>query len=713
MHFKLVDQIFDWFVLTLTFFLVHFIFLPETDYSPTENPKLIATMVVISIAIVFRIFRFVTEKEKTILIPSNFYVMATVALLFSNFASSFLAPSSELAFFGSPYMPTGALLSQIVVFCLALYLVLRRKHYSLKTIARFLFAAGFLVAVIGILQRFGIDLIRIWPLDFVLDRSSSTQGNPVPYGIFLGTTILMSLGLFTMSLYSVAIFPKLVYGAGILIQIFGLWLSASRAPIVFTLVGIALLSALQFYIHSKRIGDTTSTSPSNHRPAMMIGFFTLLLVIVGIGILTSEHSQSSIDRFTKKPFVKSISDRLAVAQVGVEATLMSRPFFGYGPAHFNYLYGKNKPPEHNRLEGWNETWLKAHNEFAEVIVAQGLIGFLIYITLILSPFFFFFRNLRELTQKKTLELYLLPAFLVVHATYVLNNIFMFHFFSNLVLSTVIPCLLFTEFSKPVKNLMRTKKINYLLVILILPVIAVNYHVIQQYRGNKLFMSAKLANNRLNSTDAIVTLNQALSVNPDNSYFCLNLVIFANIAVKDPNKILLQTNQKAIDESIEICANATRKKLNGVELFSLADNVLFLSSFDNRLRPVGEKLLLESLELLPTELRIFIGSAARFVQLRDYEKASKFTDEGLQQRPNSVELLALSIMLATIQKKLSIDDHCKKFVDLYTTHLALYTKANDFKQIDSLISFLKERDDQNCLPALTQLNDSLKLSKLKE
>lgn len=252
----------------------------------------------------------VEQPSRWIVAAATIYVAATVittALSQSFFISLWGEVSGQ---FGYSLYTT---LSYFVLFAVIVtHLKTRRQLYRLLTV---LVAAGFLVAVYGIVQRYEGDLLNVGEAGSV--RVASTMANPVFTGAALVGTTTLSLGLarallgsrdVTSGRAAAAVLLALVVGAGHLLAVWftdsrGSWLIGVPAGLVALLALPAVFDALESMVRRRSL------------PADLL-LLTCFLVVLTAAVLAAQLDVIGIEDFAGASMVRALA-----ALVGVLAFL--------------------------------------------------------------------------------------------------------------------------------------------------------------------------------------------------------------------------------------------------------------------------------------------------------------------------------------------------------------------------------------------------------
>lgn len=226
-------------------------------------------------------------------------------------------------------------------------------------------------------------------------RVTSVFGNPILYantalfGIFIGGYLYSK----TQGMWRyVSIF--LAIGAGIAVI-----MTQTRGAILGVIAGLIACAVL--YSIKKR----PSKKIMNRTAGALMGVIVILIAIQG----TSISSTLGLDRILTTNYLESsASQRLLMWKSALQG-VSQKPLFGWGPENYDYFFDKNFDPQHVAF-GLSQTWSdRAHNEFIDMLIMQGVLGLLLYIGL----FIYALKILYEKSAKDT-SLYWLFGLIIAY-----------------------------------------------------------------------------------------------------------------------------------------------------------------------------------------------------------------------------------------------------------------------------------------------------------
>ncbi len=252
------------------------------------------------------------------------------------------------------------------------------QYKSLLTFCYLLLCTGFLVSLYGILQHFGIDN-HFWVQDSSA-RVFSTLGQPN----WLAAWLVMLLPLSWVFYLS----SKKAWLTAV-----GWWLSAGFfASFWFTyslsgLLGVAAALVVFVALIPKKLFFKNKV-----KSFLLIAGY--LLVVTAFPGLITRRVQELKKQVNVTPQVyaaqssrgsgDTLEIRLIVWRGALEVWQSSfkNMLIGTGPETFAYAFLPHRPRELNQTSEWDFLYNKAHNEYIDILLEHGLLGFVAYVGLI-------------------------------------------------------------------------------------------------------------------------------------------------------------------------------------------------------------------------------------------------------------------------------------------------------------------------------------------
>ncbi|MBN1900700.1 O-antigen ligase family protein [Candidatus Sumerlaeota bacterium] len=291
---------------------------------------------------------------------------------------------------------------------------------------------GFLVAVYGLCQYFEMDFIFKWFRYDIKDKIArnyiiSTIGNPEYLGSYLAPLVLLCLPeLLENRHWGI----RLLAFVAIIVFISALLLSGTRGALLAMGAGtIPILVFIYREAHARKRFRILATLGS-------LGVFMIaFLVIFSFPNPLNRHNQAILQRFKNLANLHSTSMKERILFYSIGSELITRaPAFGVGEGMFRvsfypaleWLSEKDDRGGVSRflVELKNRVAENAHNDFLQIWIENGTVGFLIF-TLTMT---FLFAQAFSLVFRKTLPLKerrLLGAFSAAALCLFLNATFSF------------------------------------------------------------------------------------------------------------------------------------------------------------------------------------------------------------------------------------------------------------------------------------------------
>lgn len=352
----------------------------------------------------------------------------------------------------------GGLLSIITYTVLYYAFVSNRNLINLKRLLLFALSSGLVVAMYGILEKFGIDA-HMWVQD-VRARVFSTLGQPnwlaafldilLPLGLAIGLQVfLQNKNLFSNISKTnfltdkkarplfLCVFISLVFYACLLFTrsrsgFLGFWV----ADAVFW-IGVIYFSNKRSEVRNflKEIKEKFSLRSNNKNILSSFLILHISFLILNFFITTpfSQYNKIATQQiFSSKPVVEEttapvgdsvinvgITDSAKIRQIVWKGALdiaKAYPLFGTGPETFAYSYYKFRPVEHNLTSEWDFLYNRAHNEFLNIAATQGFLGLGIYLLLIFLISVWILIYAIKKPEQRLLLLAFLAAYTSIHIT---------------------------------------------------------------------------------------------------------------------------------------------------------------------------------------------------------------------------------------------------------------------------------------------------------
>ncbi len=332
-----------------------------------ELPKVLLFFILSGIWIILYVCSlifFKSENYKPTKISESFlFKILMFGLVFFVFISNIFSLYFPSTLFGIVERGNGFILfCQMIIFTYLFCINFLTDFKRRVVFYRILVLGAFLISLICILQKFGIDpVLNLYNIDFLVGRVFGTFGNPnyvATYFVF----IFPILGILIYEKSENKI-NKYFYLGVFLICLIALFFTESRAGILGFLVSMILV----IYFSLKKIN-------------LKYLFFGLVLGILILFLLNLNFS--TINRFVPNTSnMRSLNTRLLLWENGIKL-ISERFLIGYGMDTFYSSGLKNVDPKILRFENLNDRPDRFHNHFLDFIYENGVLAFLFYLALV-------------------------------------------------------------------------------------------------------------------------------------------------------------------------------------------------------------------------------------------------------------------------------------------------------------------------------------------
>ena len=369
----------------------------ESTFFPYVTGKAIYARTLIQISFLVWIIRLITAEK--IYLSFSWLVFFAVGLT----AVSILTSLFGVSFTHSLWSNYERMQGLIDMIHWSAFLLMTVSTFNISEFLRLVLPANFiiitLVAVLGIFQYYGVFLsLNFLEYSGQNLRIDSTLGNPTYLGSVCGINIFIGLLLIcskfiekpsseatqtrairrrvsqTTSSFatSMSYLPHLLIITTIFINLYALFLSGTRASILAILISFLTTALLcGFYKPNFMMA----------RKLIVAGIFALLILLTAffgykestvVSSFTKLHP--TLDRFSGLSlYESSVAGRYETWKTGLKS-FSDKPLLGWGTDNFMTAWAMN----HDGSSQSDERFDQAHNKAVEVLVTNGLIGFLMY-----------------------------------------------------------------------------------------------------------------------------------------------------------------------------------------------------------------------------------------------------------------------------------------------------------------------------------------------
>jgi O-antigen ligase/tetratricopeptide (TPR) repeat protein len=311
------------------------------------------------------------------------FIIASLLAL-SYFVSTLLGVLPSGSWWGSYARGQGtySLLGYFVIFAITVFTL--RDREQIERILITIVLTSIPIVIYGFAQKLKLDPVS-WDMDFSM-RIASTLGNP----IFLGSYLIMVMPIIVyLLLVSHSIYQRLFYLILLLSQFLCLILTQSRGPLLGLIIGMFLFTVLGGLAFRKKVIVWSSFTIV----ALVIVFF----IVLGMPNSPLEGIKPRIGRLGRMFEARegAAQVRLLIWQgiIKMVKSDYTRAIIGYGPENMFIPYHKYSPTELVISENRIAFPDRAHNEFFDTLITNGISGTFVYLLLFAAIIFYTFKHL--------------------------------------------------------------------------------------------------------------------------------------------------------------------------------------------------------------------------------------------------------------------------------------------------------------------------------
>lgn len=269
--------------------------------------------------------------------------------------------------------------------------------------------AGTITAIYGLFQYFGWAQIHQGS-----SRIDASLGNSAYMAVY------MLIHVFISAYFAIVNFPKnkiLFYLYSVLSVLFSfiLFQTATRGTIIGWVAGIIVACFIYAVWGRKEKGQ------SNLSRAISGGVILLIIILTTAFYLNKDAVWIKNSEVLSRLASISIKDTRTQARGYIWPMAINGSFetvktslIGWGQENFNYVFNKNYNPKMWAHELWFD---RAHNVYLDWLIAGGLLGLVLYLSLYITSFIYIIRSNLSLGQKS--------ALIALLVGYSIHNVFVF------------------------------------------------------------------------------------------------------------------------------------------------------------------------------------------------------------------------------------------------------------------------------------------------
>ncbi|MFA6918199.1 MAG: O-antigen ligase family protein [Candidatus Gracilibacteria bacterium] len=307
--------------------------------------------------------------------------------------STVFSITPQLSFWGSSYRLQGLYTHLTYLVLFVIFLNSLRDKESQEIFLKMTLGIGTIVAIHAILQQLGMGTFGEDSMNITVGRSFSTLGNPN----FMAQFLIFPLWA---GMYFVAKNKgekRLMYVILVLLIAGGILFSKSRASMLGIVISAGLLTV--FLLRIKRI----------YKYIFVLAMFSAFVLFV---VFIATNMQSLMARF--------------YIWKGTFGIIKDHWFIGSGLETFKTVFQKVQPKELMAVEEAYALADRAHNGILDLLVSQGIVGLLAYVSIIIGIFYKILRKIKE-------GGFILWAMMAALLSAIISNLFSFYMTTDYVM----------------------------------------------------------------------------------------------------------------------------------------------------------------------------------------------------------------------------------------------------------------------------------------
>lgn len=600
-------------------------------------------------------------------------------------------------------------------FVIASVALWKKEHWF--TFIKLSLFVSLLSAFYGFLQKTNIDWVigsggRL--------KIFGTIGNPALFAGYMIVNAFLALTMFFSPQSSYM--GKNFYGWVSVIDSFAVLLTGVRGSVLAVVVGIVLFGLLY---------PANIKSAFSRQLKIATIVFLILVVIIG-GIL---YSLSNSDFVKKNHYLARYSDispkaytvqtRLWAWRAGFDGwnDSLKTIILGWGPEMFNIPFSKHFNPKFYRGPGSETLFDRAHNQFFEVLVTMGVIGFLAYIFIFIYAFKILRSlgkrredksreedfNLSEIKEKRVFKVGLICTLIA----YMIHNSFIFDTSANfLMFFLVLGFINFWALSgkSAVENKFIVPKRTFAAtfvgtLLMIGAVVLIFYTNIKPAQANYTTTRAIVATWAGKHDLAFEKFKKALSYDTLGRYEIRHRYAQYILRYANPKKKIDDKTKEMLLVAVEAAKkNAEQYKDDYLPYLYMSRSYIILGRGDpkSQYNDLALQNSLKALEISPTYVRTYYEIAQAYLNKKEYDKAIEWFRKAAELNPD-VGLSWWYLGITTIQngdvkKGLEIIENSnydyKSNEGDIARLLNVYIKLNDLEKITELYEALVKLKPKN-------------------
>ena len=529
----------------------------------------------------------------------TFLDLPLLLFLTSQIISTFTSVDPHTSIFAYYSRPNGGLLSTVAFLLLHWVLVVYIDADLKSKIINLSLISGFLVAVFGILEHFGIDA-HLWVED-VRARVFSTLGQPNWLAAYL--CLLLPLAV-DCSLRRQRRFSFIFYLLSLIFYLCLLY-TKSKTGILAALICLCLYCLKNItLLFSRRLSFIFYLLP-----------FVFLSLFIPIPLRDLLVKPQNLPLVPNPTIIITPSENIRKLVWRGALDLWRRyTLFGTGTETFAYAYYWTRPAAHNLTSEWDFIYNKTHNEYLNYLATTGAFGFISYLLLTILIFY----------RLLIADYHLLISFLSILITNFTGfSVVIVSLFFFLLPALSAPPQTFTR-QLPKLSLSRISFVGLLLSFIFYLLSRVLFF----YLADLTYAQALSLNDRQQYALALDQINLSLRYRPDEALYLIHqATLLSRLAILHQDSQLAQAAAAAASRALDLSpANINFYK-------EQAQVYYYLAALDPTYLKSAVNSLANASLLAPTDAKTFFLMGKFFETAKDYALAIQAYQQAIDLKPN--------------------------------------------------------------------------------
>lgn len=399
-------------LLAIKFFLYTALLMPlfvglRTFTFPFIVPKILFFRIIVELA--FVLYLFLIWRNKSFLPRKNLLLYLTSLFMLIIFLSAVFGVDWQNSWWGNFERMEGVFtILHVYLYFILLGSILREKK-DWQRFFNILLAVSATVIFTGLIQRFasaGKPFITLGSTN----RVFGTLGNYIYFGQYSFFTFWLAALSWHWCQWK---HRAWLYSSIMILAVVGLFLAASRGPILAWLISLIFFGVAYVYFSQNKKYKLIFTAIS----VLLVLFLMIVVFIPNNFTAKLPGIQGLSEIYTRGG---TASTRLMAWEIARKGFL-EKPVLGWG--WFNYYVVFNKFYNPKFLEhGWGETWFdQAHNQYFDILATTGMVGLAAYLSIYIGLVYLLIRLYKQ--KKIDWQMFLICLSLLL--SHFVNNIFVF------------------------------------------------------------------------------------------------------------------------------------------------------------------------------------------------------------------------------------------------------------------------------------------------